>query len=403
MTPLFRKFLGMNWLLVLNMFALIVFGIFAIYSATHFKVGTSVHGLWSKQVILCGIGTLFFIGAALIDYRWVLWGGIPLYLLGIILSIAALMGVGGGDDVEGHNAWIRIPGIGINVQPSQVAIAGGIIVMALVLGHLHKVHPIFRHHMLRLAIVGVVCVIPFAIVLLQGDFGSAIVWLPVAFAMLLVGSIPFRYIIVVTQIGLVMIPWAYFFGLKPHQKDRIEVYVNMLLQKQVDTQGNAYAATNIIKAVGSGGFNGKGYLFEKSINNLGFIPQVTAHNDFIFAVVAEEMGFKGSILLLAGFAFLLIQMLFIAFYSRDPIGRLITVGVVALFFAHIFQHVGMNILLMPITGIPLPFISYGGTFAVICMFLVGMVQSVWVHRAIAASQQRAASGSAFETPAPTFN
>ncbi|MFT5469425.1 MAG: rod shape determining protein RodA [Verrucomicrobiales bacterium] len=399
MTPLFRKFLGMNWLLVLNMFALIVFGVICIYSATNFKTGV-VHGIWSKQVIFCGLGTLFFIVAALLDYRWVLWGGIPLYIIGIVLSIAALLGVGGGDGVAAHNAGLVI--FGINVQPSQIAIAGGIIVMALVLGHLHKVHPIFRHHLLRLGIVGVVCMVPFGIVLLQGDFGSAIVWLPVAFSMLLVGSIPFRYIIVVSQIGLVLIPWAYFFGLKPHQKERIEVYISLLLDKKVDAQGNAYAAINIMKAVGSGGFNGKGFLAEKSVNNLGFIPQVTAHNDFIFAVLAEEFGFKGSILLLAGFALLLIQMLFIGFYSRDPIGRLITVGVVALFFAHIFQHVGMNILIMPITGIPLPFISYGGTFAVICMFLVGMVQSVWVHRLIADANQRSSGGNAFEPPAPNF-
>lgn len=399
MTPLFRKFLGMNWLLVINMIGLLIFGVFSIVSATYFKEGEVFQSMWSKQVIFAGIGMVFFLGATLIDYRWVLWGGIPLYLMGLILSLIALAGAGGADAIHGHNAWIRIAGI--NVQPSQVAIAGGIIVMALVLGHLHKMHPVFRHHLLRLAIVGVVCVIPFGIVLLQGDFGSAIVWLPVCFAMLLVGSIPFRYIIVVSQIGLVFIPWAYFFGLKPHQKDRIEVYISMLLEKQVDTQGNAYAASNIIKAVGSGGFNGKGFLYEKSINNLGFIPKITAHNDFIFAVLAEEHGFTGSVLLLSGFALMLIQSLFIAFYSRDPIGRLIIVGVVALFFAHIFQHVGMNLLLMPITGIPLPFISYGGTFLVICMFLCGMVQSVWVHRGSGA--QNRPDKNHFDAAPPTFS
>ena len=399
MTPLFRKFLGMNWLLVINMLGLLIFGVFCIISATYYKEGI-LSTIWSRQVIWIGVGAIFFFGATLIDYRWVLWGGIPFYLLGVALSIVALAGAGGMEDIHGTKGWIRV--FGVNMQPSQMAMAGGIIVMALVLGHLHKMHPIFRHHLLRLAIAGTVTVIPFGIVLLQGDFGSAIVWLPVCFAMLLVGSIPFRYIIVVTQIGLVLIPWAYFFGLKPHQKDRIEVYISMLLEKQVDTQGNAYAASNIIKAVGSGGFNGKGFLFEKSINNLGFIPKLTAHNDFIFAVLAEEHGFVGSVLLLSGFALLLIQSLFIAFYSRDPIGRLMIVGVVALFFAHIFQHVGMNLLLMPITGIPLPLISYGGTFIVICMFLCGMVQSVWVHRMTGSNSGRS-SGSQFEAAPPTFS
>jgi rod shape determining protein RodA len=154
----------------------------------------------------------------------------------------------------------------------------------------------------------------------------------------------------------------------------------MLAGKPVDTQGDAYAAHYIIQAVGSGGLAGKGFLAPKTINNLGFIPKRTAINDFIFAVLAEEWGFYVTAALLAAFALLLIQCLFVALYSRDTVGRLICAGVAGLFFAHIFQHVGMNLLIMPITGIPLPFISYGGTFLLICMFLCGMVQSVWVHR-----------------------
>lgn len=107
---------------------------------------------------------------------------------------------------------------------------------------------------------------------------------------------------------------------------------------------------------------------------------MTAHNDYIFAVIAEEQGFRASLLLLTGFALLLIQCLFIAFYSRDFSGQIISAGVVALFFAHIFENIGMCVSLMPITGIPLPLISYSGTFVLICMFLLGLVQSIWVHR-----------------------
>ncbi len=375
MTPLLRKFIGMNWILVLNMFALIIFGLFCIHSATWSKSDVGLDNSWNKQVIWMAVGTIVFFAASLIDYRWVYWGGVPLYFMGLGLSALALVT---GDDVHGHNSWIYIGSFGF--QPSQIAVAGGIVMAALILGHLHKIHPVFRNHFLRLGIAGAVCVVPFGIVLMQGDFGSAMVWLPIAGAMLLVGSIPFRYIITVALVALMTIPWAFFFGLKPHQKERITVLVDMMTGKEVDTRGSAYAASYIIKAVGSGGFDGRGYKNPKTINNLGFIPKITAHNDFVFAVMAEEHGFRGSILLLAGFALLLLQGLFIAFYSRDAVGRLICVGVVALFFAHIFQHVGMNVLIMPITGIPLPFISYGGTFLVICMFLSGMMQSVWVHR-----------------------
>ena len=107
---------------------------------------------------------------------------------------------------------------------------------------------------------------------------------------------------------------------------------------------------------------------------------MTAHNDYIFAVIAEEQGFRGSLLLITGFSLLLIQCLFIAIYSRDFSGQIIAAGVVALLFAHIFENIGMCVSLMPITGIPLPLISYSGTFVLICMFLLGLVQSIWVHR-----------------------
>ena len=117
-----------------------------------------------------------------------------------------------------------------------------------------------------------------------------------------------------------------------------------------------------------------------SIHDRKLIPFNTAHNDFIFPVIAEEQGFRGSMLLITAFALLLVLCLFVATYARDPMGRMIVGGVVALFFAHIFENIGMCIKLMPITGIPLPLISYSGTFVVMCMFMLGLVQSVWVHR-----------------------
>lgn len=376
MTPLFRKFLSMNWPLVANMFALLIFGVICIYSAVHMRDESSITSSWNRQVLYIAIGTVVFFGASLIDFRWVLWGAVPMYLTGLTFLIMVLFV---GTEIYGHKSWIELGPL--RFQPSQPAVASSIILASVILGHLPKVAPLFRNPFVRLAAVGVVTGIPFLLVLVGGDFGSAIVLLPVVGAMLLVGSIPFRYLITIVLLGLFITPIAFFFGLKPNQKARITVYIDMLSGKSVDTQNEAYAAHNIIKAVGSGGFAGKGVDDKKSITNLGFIPKKTAHNDFIFAVLAETFGFQGSFLLLMGFAALLTQGLFIAYHCRDDdVGRLIAVGVVALFFSHTFQHVGMNILIMPITGIPLPFISYGGTFVVICMFLCGMLQSVWVHR-----------------------
>ena len=136
-------------------------------------------------------------------------------------------------------------------------------------------------------------------------------------------------------------------------------------------------------SIGKAGWKGLGWNATSqrgSLHDKKYIPWKTAHNDFIFGVIGEEQGFRGSLLLLTGYSMLLIQCLFIAFYSRDSSGRIIAAAVVALMFAHIFENIGMCVLMTPITGIPLPLVSYSGTFIMMIMFLLGLVQSVWVHR-----------------------
>lgn len=378
MTPLLRKLLGLNWILFATMAGLLVFGVFAIYSACWMRESDGLSNIWRTQIVAIVIGLFAFFIAALMDYRWVKWAGIPFYLFGVGLLVYTIIN---GIEVNGQKGWIRVAGR--TVQTSQIAIAGGIIFIALILSSLHRVHGVFRNHFLRLIVAAVAGGIPFLLVLVTGDFGSAMVWIPVIGAMVLVGSIPYRYLIVVILCGTMFLPYAYFFGLKDYQKKRITVPIDMLLGREVDILDDAYSAHFNLLAIGSGGFTGKGFKSTDTINSKGFITPTTAINDFIFAVLAEEHGFRGSILMLTGFLLLLFQCLFVAFYSRDMLGRLIVVGVVGLLFAHIFQNVGMNLLLTPITGIPLPLVSFGGTFVVIVMFLLGLVQSVWVHRNIA--------------------
>ncbi|MEO0447528.1 MAG: FtsW/RodA/SpoVE family cell cycle protein, partial [Verrucomicrobiota bacterium] len=262
MTPFFKKFLGINWFLVINMYFLLIMGVLAIESAGWNKEEQVIATAFERQMLFIGLGTLVFFATCLIDYRWVSWGGLPLYVVGLALSAFALLQ---GEDVYGHQSWVRIAGVAF--QPSQLAIAGGIIVTSLILGQQGGRFPMLRNPFVKLALVGLACGIPFAVVLLQGDFGSAMVWLPVAAALLFVGNIPLRYMITVTLLGLMIIPWGYYFGLKTHQKERITVYADMLAGKAVDTQGSAYAASYIEKAVGSGGPIGKGRMNEKTINN----------------------------------------------------------------------------------------------------------------------------------------
>jgi rod shape determining protein RodA len=299
-----------------------------------------------------------------------------MYLAGIVMLVVLLA-----QGTEEHQLSIA----GINFQPTQLVIAAGIIMIGFSFEALPRLHRAFGHPVVKLCIIALLCGVPFLLVIKNGDMGSAIVWLPVAFVAMLVGGIPFRYLILMAQIGAGIVPIIYFLILptvSPRGAARINNYLeNMKHGYIVDTAEN-YAEYRVTMAVGKAGWDGVGYgsTSNQSLHHRKDIPWKTAHNDYIFAVIAEEQGFKGSLLLISGFALLLIQCLFIAFYSRDFSGQLIASGVVALLFAHIFENIGMCVSLMPITGIPLPLISYSGTFVLICMFLLGMVQSIWVHR-----------------------
>lgn len=375
MTPLFRKFLGLNWLLFANIIALMIFGVFAIYSACWMREQPELSNKWRDQVYWMLLGMVFFFAASLIDYKWVRFLGIPFYLAATGLLIYTTFF---GTEINGTKAWLDLGPI--LLQPSQLAIAGGVIALALTLCTLHKLHPVFRSSFVRLFVTGLIALVPFTFVLIQGDFGSALVWVPVFGAMVLIGNIPMRYLIVIVLAVTMFLPFAFFFGLKDYQKKRITTQIEMLQGKKVNVLGEAYSAYNNLLAIGSGGWGGKGFKNPETVNNKGFISPDTAINDFIFPVLAEEQGFRGSLLMLGGFMLLLLQCIYVAFYSRDLLGRLLVVGVVGLLFAHIYQNVGMNLLIMPITGIPLPLISYGGTFTIVILFLLGIVQSVWVHR-----------------------
>ena len=385
MTPFLRKLLGMNWVLVLVMYGLLIFGVFMIESAARHlsvshdvivKYGSAGAYYASMQKWWVVGGSVIYFGAALIDYRWMRWLGIPFYVASLALMIMAMI-----QDDKVHRLVIG----GISFQPAQLGISSGILLIAWLVQDLPKLHRWFGAPFVRIGVIGVTAAIPFLIVMKMGDMGSALVWIPVSIVALLIGGAPFRYITCMGFIGAGMIPLLYFVALplvSERGPERIDVWLKMMQGREVDISGAAYAPHNVAMAVGKAGWKGIGWKSTSpdSLHQKRFIPVDTAHNDYIFAVIAEELGFRGSLLLITAFALLMIQGLFVAFYSRDMSGRLLASLVVALIFAHVFESIGMCVLLMPITGIPLPLVSYSGTFVVICMFLLGLVQSVWIHR-----------------------
>ncbi len=386
MTPLFRKFLGMHWILFAITATLMAAGIYSIYAAVHFREmdHPDLAKKWTEQLHWIMIGAVGFFAAALVDYKWIKWGSLIMYVVSIGL-VAAVFKFGQAESVGKQMLSLKLPGIGV-FMPAQLAIASTILLMSVVLGEAHKFFPWMRHYMIRFLVSCAIFGIPFLLMLKQGDLGSAMVIVPVAVVMLIVGNIPFRCLIAAALVGLAVIPPVYFFGLKDYQRKRIEITLDMLQGKEVDVKNAAYAQSNNQIAVGSAGWAGKGMDSKDQPPNttnllqLNLVPWQTSHNDFIFVVVCETFGFRGAAALIGAFLFLLIMCLTVAFFARDGLGRLIVTGIIALLFAHIFEHIGMNIGLLPVTGLPLPFISYGGTFLIMNLFLMGLMQSVWVHR-----------------------
>jgi rod shape determining protein RodA len=395
MSPLLRKILAHNLLLTAIVAGLVAFGIHAIRIAGEGNPSPSIETAWRSQLVWAVAGAGIYLVAGLIDYRlWVRWASLPGWLLGVALLVFLVIK---GEDVNDTRGWLQVAGL--SVQPSQLAMAAAILCGAACLGEWRRAHGLFRLPFVQLALIGVLMGLPCLLVLLQGDVGSALVWLPVTAALCLVGNIPFRHLMLVTLGALTVLPLFYFFGLTDQRRERIEVWLDMLEGRPVDVRGPAYAAYYTSTAVGSGGWNGfynrapgqplqdpqlmpgtEDPTPKQSIHSLGLIPLKTVHNDFIFAVVGERFGFRGSALLILAFCALLLVCFWIAYHARDLAGRLVATGAAALVFAHMFQNIGMVVLLTPITGIPLPFVSYGGTFTVVMLFLMGAVQSVWVHR-----------------------
>src|SRR2546421_3765838 len=209
MTPLLRKLLGLNWLLLLTMLALAIFGVVAIYSATYMREDSVASEFWRKQANWVAVGFLAFMVTSLIDYRWVRWGALPMYLAGIVFLVLTKFI---GSKVYGARSWLHIGPI--NFQPAQLSVIAGIMVLALFLSQFRQMHP-----MLRLLLCGAIVGAPCLLILMQPDLGECIIWAPVVMAMLFVAGLPLRYLIFILLIGLTFIPIAINLGLKPYQQE----------------------------------------------------------------------------------------------------------------------------------------------------------------------------------------
>ena len=402
-----------DWVTPLAMVGLGVIGIAFIFSA-QFSVphpaGTGLAALlrqdWFKQVIFLAAGGAVYVVVSLIDYRF--WFSIAhwFYLACLIpLLVVLIPGVSGEAASRwGAQRWISLGPI--SYQPSETAKIAVLLITASILIH-SKIGSV-RGSLGALGKLALAVGAPMFLILLQPDLKSALVLPPMVFSMLYVSKLSPRFFVgalgaFLVLVGLVVwdsVRYVRFMDahnysyvtdrgrfqeggdpilpLHDYQRNRILAFA---APDKVDPKGVgvAYNLQQSRISVGSGGLAGKGWT-EGTQAQLGYLPRSVAHNDFIFAVIAEEKGFLGSLTVLGLFGLVLFNGIRIAGSARDRLGTLLAIGVTVLFSVHVFVNIAMTIGLVPITGIPLPFISYGGSFVLSCCLLQGLVQSVWRYR-----------------------
>jgi rod shape determining protein RodA len=379
---------------------------FTIRSPALLGLVTLLTTYWIKQLIFLVLGAGVYLAASLIDYRF--WVSIAHWLyLACLLSLVLVLVIG--HESGGSQRWISF-GL-FAYQPSETAKVSILLIVASIL--IRSEIGTVRQSLGVLGKLALAVGVPMLLILLQPDLKSAIVLPPMVFSMLYISKLSARFFAGALGVFLLIVglvawdTWRYVRFMEAHnyayspdprgqrevgtgkyQKESWLPYVhdyqrNRLLgfvdPEKYDPLGIGWNRNQSLISVGSGGLAGKGWT-RGTQAQLGYLPRSIAHTDFIFSVIAEEKGFLGSLTVLGLFGIVLFNGIRIAGLARDRLGTLLAIGVTVLFAVHVFVNIAMTIGLVPITGIPLPFVSYGGSFVLSCCLLQGLVQSVYRFR-----------------------
>ena len=383
-----------------------LFGLAMVYSAGQTDTPTSVANVYKSQAVWLLIGIGFAYAVAQSSVRFIEWMTVPLYALSIfLLALTLVIGTGAGT-AAGTKSWLAIGGIRVG-QPSEIAKITVVLMLAKVLSDRREP----ARSLLDLWKPALVVLVPWAIIMLQPDLGSGIVFIGIFFAMLYWAGVAWPLLILIASPAVSLILsfsvglWgAWFFvllalvlwyrpyliegivlmvlnvatgviapmmweKLAPYQQNRLRTF----LDPSADVRGSGYHVIQSKVAIGSGGLFGQGFTVGTQ-KRLAFLPE--QHTDFIFAVVGEELGFIGVTIALGLFLWLFLRITRIAERANDSFSSLVAFGLMSGWFVHVLVNVGMTLNLMPITGIPLPFFSYGGSFMLACWLAVGILMRI---------------------------
>ncbi|MAF14154.1 MAG: rod shape-determining protein RodA [Parcubacteria group bacterium] len=359
---LFSIFKSFDWILLGAVFLLICFGLAAIYSVTiSFEEASFLN--FNKQIIFAVIGLIVLFIISFFDYRFWQDYSYLVYLAVAIILVAVLFF---GTTVRGTTGWFSI--FGINFQPVELAKIALIIFLAYFLSNKGALIKEPKNFIITLSGTGLF----FLLVMLQPDFGSGVI-LFLVWLLIVVFSGASKKHLIITGLGLMALAVvAWFFLFADYQKDRILTFVN----PTSDPYGSGYHVRQAVTAVGAGGFLGRGLGFG-SQSQLKFLP--ASQTDFIFAVIAEELGFLGVSLVFFLWGLIFWRLIRAVKIMKDNFSALFILGASAIFFSQIIINIGMNIGLVPVTGISLPFLSYGGSFLLISLVLIGIIESMIIR------------------------
>jgi rod shape determining protein RodA len=345
-----------DWLIFASVIILVVLGVAVIYSTSYNDPANKNLALYQGIYALIGFAVAFLLAS--IDYRAIKSYYLILYLIGIALLLIVLVL---GKTVYGATRWINLGFF--QLQPSEIFKLILILFLAKFLSD-----QTYELNIKRIILIIFLIFIPAVLILLEPDLGTTLVLVVIMIGMIIVAGARKIYLFGLGILTIIALPLSWFL-MRDYQKQRILTFFN----PASDPFGAGYNVLQSIIAVGSGGILGRG-LGQGSQSQLNFLP--IKHTDFIFAVFAEELGFIGAIILLLLFVILLLRIIRAAKIASDNFGMLIAVGISMMFIFQILVNIGMNIGIMPVTGIPLPFVSYGGTSLIVNLAAMGILFSI---------------------------
>jgi rod shape determining protein RodA len=365
MAAIDRRLLGhFDWTLFMSVLALAGIGILSVTSASYANYHHALNGLVTRQFLWVFIGSLIMVGALFFDYRAMMTYAYPIYFasLGLLIAVSVI-----GHSTGGSRRWINLGFF--HLEPSELAKLAIVLVMVR---YLREEPPRGGWRLRQMIIPGVMLGIPAALVLKQPDLGTALVLVLISITLMFVSGLNWRTMAMLAIAAMIAAPISWHY-LKPYQRQRLVSFID----PKADPLGSGYHIIQSEIAIGAGGTYGKGFM-KGTQARLNFLPEETT--DFIFAVFAEEFGMAGSLLLLALYASLIARGAWIARHARDRFGALLALGVTGIVFWQVAINIAMTTGMLPVVGIPLPLVSYGGSSVLTMMTAMGLLISVNARR-----------------------